>query len=246
MSRIVFGTNPVIEALKAHPERVSRVCYSGDKLGVIKSLLIEGKRAGVNFTEEEIRTLDKLTNGAKHQGLVAILSEYIYSDLDKIIANWKTSGKKAFIVILDGIQDPQNLGAIIRSAEAAGVHGIIIPKDRAAGITSTVEQVSAGAVEHIMVARETNLVRTVDRLKDEGIWVAGAEAGGKESIYDADLDMDIALVIGSEGKGIRSLLLKSCDFILSIPMAGRINSLNASVSAALFIYEVVRQRKKLN
>lgn len=241
MSRIIYGINPVAEAIKGHPERIQRIHYAGSS-SAIKEMLREGSKAGIKFFEEKRSGLDELAGSAKHQGVVAILSDFQYAGVDEILKDWKKSGEKAFIVILDGIQDPHNLGAIIRSAEGAGVHGIIIPRDRAVGVTPAVEKASAGAVQHVKVARVTNIARTVEKLKGEGLWIIGAKGSCDKSLYNVDLDMDIAFVIGSEGKGIRPLVSSKCDFLLAIPMRGRINSLNASVSAAIVMYEVVRQR----
>ena len=244
MSRIVCGINPVNEALRARPQEVEVVHYTAGEKQKLRHILDRSKKNRIKVLEEKKDRLDELAGDVKHQGIVAIISDFIYTDIQGILAEWKKSGSKAFILVLDGIQDPHNLGAIIRSAESAGIQGIIIPKDRAVGVTSTVEKVSAGAVEHVKIARVTNIARTLDDLKKAGLWIAGAEADGKQSIYDADFDMDVALVIGSEGKGIRSLVKKKCDLLLSIPMKGKVNSLNASVSAAVVMYEVLRQRLK--
>ncbi|MBE9503264.1 MAG: 23S rRNA (guanosine(2251)-2'-O)-methyltransferase RlmB [Proteobacteria bacterium] len=232
-----------MEVLLAHPEKVHHICYGRNQKGAVKDILVKTQERRIKLSEYDKEGLDDLAGKVNHQGVVALLSQFNYSSLEELLSSWRKSGEKGLFVVLDGIQDPHNLGAIIRSAETAGIHGIIIPKDRAVGVTPAVEKVSAGAVEHVKIARVTNVVRTLKTLKKEGLWIAGAEGGGRESIYDADLNIDIALVIGSEGDGIRPLVKKECDLLLTIPMKGKINSLNASVAAALLMYEVLRQRK---
>ncbi len=243
MARIVYGINPVVEILSSRPERVMCIHYARGGGDAVRRVLQRGTAGGVECREEERKRLDEMAETTKHQGVVAVVTDFSYSSPGDIVKAWKKSNEKAFIVVLDGIQDPRNLGAVIRSAEAAGVHGIIIPRNRAAGVTAAVEKTSAGAVEHIRIARVTNIARTLDDLKRDGLWVTGMEAEGEMSLYDADLDMDIALVIGGEERGIRPLVRKKCDFLLSIPMRGRVNSLNASVSASIAMYEVLRQRR---
>ena len=232
-----------MEALLAHPEKVHHIYYGRNQKGAVKDIIAKAKEQRVKLSEYDKKGLDDLAGNLRHQGVVALLSHFNYSSLEELLSFWKQSGEKGLFVVLDGIQDPHNLGAIIRSAETAGIHGIIIPKDRAVGVTPAVEKVSAGAVEHVKIVRVTNLVRTLKLLKKEGLWIAGAEGDGRGSIYDADLNIDIALVIGSEGNGIRPLVKKECDLLLTIPMKGKINSLNASVATALLMYEVLRQRE---
>ena len=243
MSRIVYGINPVREALLASPDDVEKVCYSSRDKSPIKDILGMCRKSGVKTFQDQKERLDKLSEGESHQGVIAVLADFRYCHIEDILDDWRASSKKAFILILDGIQDPHNLGAIIRTAESAGLHGIIIPSDRAASVTSTVEKVSAGAVEHLKIAKVTNISRAIDELKASGVWVAGAEADEGLTLYDADLDVDLALVVGSEGKGMRPLVKQKCDFIFSIPMKGMVNSLNVSVSAAISIYETLRQRR---
>lgn len=243
MSRIVCGVNPVREAIRARPDDVEKIFYIENISGEAKRILQHARQNSIKSTRDSKARLDELAGNIKHQGILAVLSDFPYSTIPDIIKGWKVSEGKAFILVLDGIQDPHNLGAIIRSAEAAGIHGIIIPKDRAVSVTSTVEKVSTGAAEHVKIARVTNISRTLDDLKKEGIWVTGVEGDGNLSIYEADLVMDTALVIGSEGKGIRPLVRKKCDFVATIPMKGKINSLNASVSTGVVMYELLRQRE---
>lgn len=241
--RTIYGINPVTEALRAG-KNIDRVVVSearADKAvaSIIKAATdrgIEVRRAA----EEEVR---KLAKTDKHQGVAAVIAEdFMYRDIEDLIAAWKESGDEAFFLILDSIQDPQNLGSLIRTANAAGVHGIIIPKDRASEVTSTVVKASAGATEVTPIARETNITRAIERLKQEGVWVAAIEAGCRDTVYDADLDRDLALVIGSEGRGIRRLVRESCDFCVSIPMYGEISSLNAAQAGAVAMFEARRQR----
>jgi 23S rRNA (guanosine2251-2'-O)-methyltransferase len=177
-----------------------------------------------------------------HQGVAARLREFAYASLDDLLARATASGRPPLVVVLDGLQDPHNLGAVIRSADALGVHGVVLPRDRSVGVTATVARASAGAVEHVPVARVTNLSRALEELKAAGLWVAAADPEADQVLWDARLDGPLAVVIGAEGAGVRPGVLKHCDLRLRIPMAGRVASLNASVSAALVLYEVARQR----
>jgi len=203
--------------------------------------LARQKRVPVVSSRKEI--LERMARGGVHQDVVAILKEalYPYADLEQILT-LKKREEKRLILILDSIQDPQNFGSLIRTALGCGVHGIIIPKDRAVGITPAVTKASAGAVAHLLLARVVNLAATIDKLKEEGFWVFGAAGEAKDLIYDLDLTTDVAIVIGSEGKGIRPLVRKKCDQLFSIPMKGPISSFNASVSGGMILYEVMRQR----
>lgn len=245
MSRIISGVNPVREAISARPDQIEIIYYSSKDRSRLSSLLNSCKKLRIKSSSSDKTQLQKLAGTGNHQGIVAIISDFPYAEVYDILHCWKKSGEKALILILDSIQDPHNLGAIIRSAEAAGIHGIIIPADRAAKITSTVEKVSAGAVEHMKIARVVNIARTLEELKKEGLWIIGAEGGVETSLYDADLTVDAAFVVGSEGKGMRPNVQKKCDLMLNIPMRGKINSLNVSVSSAIIMYEAVRQRGSL-
>ena len=242
MSRVVAGINPVIEILRACPERVKDILLSKKREALPDDLLRLIKEKGLNIVRKERQELDRLAEATSHQGIVALLDGFPYTGLEEILTAWRKSGEKAFIVVLDSIEDPHNLGAIIRSAECAGVHGIVIPKDRACGVTTSVEKVAAGAAAHMKITRVTNIADTLIRLKEEGLWIAGAEGTAPVPLFGQDLTMDLALVIGGEGKGIRPRVQKMCDFLLSLPMKGKINSLNASASAAIVLYEIVRQR----
>ena len=203
------------------------------KIGEITSL---AKASHIPFLFVPRRTLDHIDRN--HQGVIALLSSKEFSSLESILS----SSKLPFLVLLDGVEDPQNLGAIIRSAEGAGVDGIVIPERRSVGLTRAVSTVSAGALEHVEIARVKNLARTMDDLKKRDVWLVGAEGGGKEYWYEFDYKLPIGLVLGSEGKGLRPLISKKCDKVLSIPLLGKITSLNVAAAASVFFYEIVRQR----
>lgn len=241
--RIIYGINPVSEALKSGGA-VTRVLISNVRADKATTAIAElAKTKGVEVVKVPSEELERTAGTPRHQGVAAVLTDpYRYREIDDIIKAWRASGESALILILDSIQDPQNLGSLIRTSVAAGVHGIIIPKDRACEVTPTVVKASAGATEHALIAREVNLSRAIEILKAENIWVAGIEADSKEDIYTADLDRDLALIVGSEGKGIRRLVKENCDFCVSIPMAGKINSLNAAQAGAVALFEARRQR----
>ncbi len=201
--------------------------------------LAKPKGASVQLTERG--KLDQLSGGAAHQGIVASVATHAYTDLDDLIAQAKTH-PQPLLVLLDGVEDPHNLGAIIRSAECAGAHGVVLPQRRSASLTGVVEKTSAGALEHMPVARVVNLPRAIEEIKDAGFWVVGAEASGDRLIYDVDMTGPIALVIGSEGQGMHRLVTEKCDFVAKLPLLGQTTSLNASVAAGVMLYEAVRQR----
>lgn len=242
--RMIYGVNPVMEAIKASPGNIDRLLVSEQRSDrTVAEILRAAKTLNIEVKKVASAELDRLAGKVRHQGVAAVISgEFKYREIEDLIEAWKETGKPAFFLILDSIQDPQNLGSLIRTASAAGVNGVIIPKDRACEITPAVVKSSAGATEHMLVAREVNLVRAVERLKEENVWVAGVEAGSRESIYGMDLNRDLALVIGSEGKGIRRLVKESCDFTVSIPMEGNLNSLNAAQAGAVAMFEARRQR----
>lgn len=241
MSDIIEGRNPIIEALKADREIEKILIAKGAEGGSVKKIIAMAKDKGIPIQNVEKQFLDKLSNTSAHQGVIAHASAYEYAELEDVIFKAQAKKEDLFIVILDGIEDPHNLGAIIRSADAAGAHGVIIPKRRAVGLSSVAVKASAGAVEHVPVVRVSNLVQTINQLKELGVWVAAAHMEGNE-YYNANLTGKLALVIGSEGKGVSKLLLENCDFNVKIPMQGKISSLNASAAAAVLMYEVVRQR----
>ena len=240
---LVYGRNSVRELLKS--ERAV------DKLYVVKgvregsmSLLVElAHQKRIPVVEVEKNKLDNMCGGANHQSVAALCAAKEYSSIEDIIEIANQRGEKPLIVILDGVEDPHNLGAIIRTAECLGVHGIIIPKHRCATLNSVVSKTSAGAIEYMAVAKETNISMTIEKLKKLGFWIFGAEAGG-QSCYEADYDVACAIVMGSEGKGISRLVKENCDYIVSIPMSGHVNSLNVSAAAAIIIGEASRCRIK--
>ena len=235
------GRNAVLEVLKSGRDIEKIIVQKGNVEGTIRRIVGIAKEKGVVVQEVVKQKLDEMSQTKNHQGVIAIVSEHEYADVEDIINSAESKGETPFIIILDNITDPHNLGAIIRTAECAGAHGVIIPKRRSVGLTAVVGKTSAGAIEYMPVARVTNIARTIDDLKSRGIWVACADMGG-DDYFDASLDGALALVIGSEGEGVSRLVKEKCDFTVSIPMYGKISSLNASVAAALLMYEAVRQR----
>lgn len=235
------GRNAVLEVLKSGRDIEKIIVQKGNVEGTIRRIVGIAKEKGVVVQEVVKQKLDEMSQTKNHQGVIAIVSEHEYADVEDIINSAESKGEKPFIIILDNITDPHNLGAIIRTAECAGAHGVIIPKRRSVGLIAVVGKTSAGAIEYMPVARVTNIARTIDDLKSRGIWVACADMGG-DDYFDASLDGALALVIGSEGEGVSRLVKEKCDFTVSIPMYGKISSLNASVAAALLMYEAVRQR----
>lgn len=239
---LIIGRNAVIEALKS--DRTIECVYvsKGDLEGSIKVALGLAKDKGVVIKEADRRKLDTMCDGLNHQGIVARVTPFKYCEVNDILEDAKRKEQQPFIVILDEIEDPHNLGSIIRTAELCGVHGIIIPKRRNVSVTSTVYKCSAGAIEHMKIAKVTNINATIDMLKEQGIWIYGADIDGKDYSYNTDFSGPCALIIGSEGKGISSLTLKKCDLLVKIPMIGKINSLNASVAGGIMMYEVLKGR----
>ena len=243
-SRTVHGIHPVLEALRAHPADVERVYVLEGSVAprAAAEILSRARDAQVRVERVPRERLQALVEGGVHQGVVARLREFAYATLEEVLARAKASGAPPLVVVLDGLQDPHNLGAVIRSADALGAHGVVLPKDRSVGVTAAVARASAGAVEHVPVARVTNLSRALEELKAGGLWVAAADPEGNQVLWEARLDGPLALVIGAEGAGVRPGVLKHCDLRLRIPMGGQVGSLNASVSAALVLYEAARQR----
>ena len=239
---LIIGRNAVIEALKS--DRTIECVYvsKGDLEGSIKVALGLAKDRGVVIKEADRRKLDTMCDRLNHQGIVARVTPFKYCEVNDILEDAKRKEQQPFIVILDEIEDPHNLGSIIRTAELCGVHGIIIPKRRNVGVTSTVYKCSAGAIEHMKIAKVTNINTTIDMLKEQGIWIYGADIDGKDYSYNTDFSGPCALIIGSEGKGISNLTLKKCDLLVKIPMIGKINSLNASGAGGIMMYEVLKGR----
>lgn len=237
---VIIGRNPVMEALKSGRE-IDKLLVSGGAEGSMVKILALAKDKGLPIMKVEKTVLDRLAAGGAHQGVAAYASAYDYKEIDDILAKAEKSGEEPFVIILDNLEDPHNLGAIMRTAECAGAHGVIIPKRNACGLTETVAKTSAGAIEYVPCVRVTNIVRTMEELKEQGFWIAACDMGGQE-YYKADLKGKLAVVIGSEGAGISKLVKENCDFTVSMPMVGKITSLNASNAAAVLMYEVRRQR----
>ena len=236
---IIFGRNPVIEALKSDANLdCIYICGSGGSLNLIRKL---AKDKGIVIKDAQEKKLSQLSGGASHQGVAAVGACGEYVSGEDILAVSRNKGTKPFIIICDEIEDPHNLGAIIRTAETSGADGIIIPKRRSASLNATVFKTSAGAANYVPVARVSNLASCIDMLKENGVWIYGTDASGTE-YTQTDFTGSCALVIGSEGFGISKLIQKKCDFMIKLPMLGKINSLNASVAAGIFMYEILRQR----
>lgn len=239
---IVEGRNAVIETLRSDRTVEQILISKGDKEGSINVIRALAKDKGIVIKEVDRKKLDLVSETGSHQGVIAKVTPYKYFTLEDMLDKAEKAGEKPFILILDEIEDPHNLGSIVRTAELCGVHGIIIPKRRNVGITPTVYKSSAGAIEHMMVAKVTNINAVIDELKEKNIWVYGADMEGEDYSYEADLEGAVALVIGSEGKGISKLTKEKCDKLIKIPMVGKINSLNASVAAGILMYEVLKTR----
>lgn len=237
---LIYGKNPVLEAInsnttinKIYIQKNNKELYEIKKLAKDKKVVV---------IDAEKSKLDKMVDNKNSQGIVASITDFKYSDIEDIIEVAKARDEEPFVLVLDKIEDPHNLGAIIRTAECLGVHGIIIQKRNSCQVTDTVEKVAAGACSYMKVARVANITESIKKLKEYGLWVYGLDMEGSTKIYDTKLEGAIALVVGNEGSGISRLVKENCDFMLNIPMTGKINSLNASVSAAISVYEVVRQK----
>ena len=236
---IIVGRNPVTEALRSGRE-IDKLMVSSEE-GSMKKILALAKERRIPVMKVEKSAIDRIAEGKANQGVAAYVSAYAYAELEDIFRVAEERGEDPFIIILDNLEDPHNLGAIMRTAECAGAHGIIIPKRRACGLTEVVAKASAGAIEYMPCVKVTNIAQTIEELKERGIWIAACDMGGTE-YYKADLKGKLAVVIGSEGFGISRLVKEKCDFVVSMPMLGRITSLNASNAAAVIIYEVRKQR----
>ena len=241
MEDTVIGRNPVLEAIKSGRPIDKILIKKGKYEGSMVPLIKKAKEMGIIIQETDRAKLDALAEGENHQGVIAYVSAHSYVSVDNILKTAEDKGEAPFVIICDKITDPHNLGAIIRTANCVGAHGVIIPKRSSAGINSTVAKTSAGAVEYTGVAKVTNIADTIDKLKKKGLWIAAADMDG-ESMYKTDLKGALGIVVGSEGSGVSRLVKEKCDFIISIPMYGEINSLNASVAAGVVMYEAVRQR----
>lgn len=239
----VYGKNPVMEALRSG-QTVHKVWVAEDaKKGQMNQVLGLCKTHQVQVLTVPKKRLDQMADGESHQGVIAQCAAYEYAEMDDLFARAKKKDEQPFFLLLDELEDPHNLGSILRTADASGVHGVIIPKRRAVGLTSTVARTSAGAISHVPVVRVTNLARTMDDLKKQGLWFVGTDAKGETDYRYMETDLPLALVIGSEGKGISRLVKEKCDFLVSLPLMGQVTSLNASVAASLLMYEVMRKRQ---
>lgn len=243
-SNIICGRNPVLEAVRSGREIDRLLIAHGISGGSVSAIIAKCKAKGVLIKEISPQKLDYYCGGANHQGVAVMLASQEYSTVDDIMSLADSRNEKPFIIICDGLEDPHNLGAVIRTAEATGVHGVIIPERRSASLNATVAKAACGALEYVPVARVTNIASTIDMLKERGVWVFGADMDG-EDYTKTDFDVPCAIVIGNEGKGIGTLTAKKCDKIISLPMLGKINSLNASVAAGILMYEAVRKRRHL-
>ena len=239
---LIAGRNAIAEALRAGRAIDSLYVQRGERGGALQALVKKAKEAGAAIKEADPKKLEHLCGGANHQGVVAVAAVKEYATVEDLFQLAQERGEPPFFVLCDELEDPHNLGAIIRTAECAGAHGVIIPKRRSAGLTAIVAKTSAGAVSYMPVARVANIPSLLKDLKKQGIWVFGTAAEGTTRLYDADLKGPAAIVIGSEGDGMSRLVAENCDFLVSIPMRGRISSLNASAAAAILLYEAVRQR----
>ncbi len=237
----IIGRNPVAEAIKSGMNIEKIIIKKGKQEGSIIPIIRKAKDAGIFVQEVDKNKLDSISYGENHQGIIAFVCQYEYSTVDDILKSASDKGEAPFVIICDKITDPHNLGAIIRTANCAGAHGVIIPKRNSAVLNSVVAKTSAGAVMYTRVAQVTNLASAIDDLKEKGLWITGADMNG-EDMYKVDLNGSIGIVVGSEGDGISRLVREKCDFIASIPMKGEISSLNASVAASVLMYEAVRQR----
>ena len=239
----IEGRNAVLEAFRAGKPIDRLFILDGCQDGPVKSILREAKKHDTIITFVPKERLDQMSDTGHHQGVIAYGAAYEYAEVEDMLKAAEEKGEPPFLILLDGIEDPHNLGAIIRTANLAGAHGVIIPKRRSVGLTSTVAKTSAGALNYTPVAKVTNLVRTIEELKEKGIWFVCADMGG-ESMYRLNLTGPIGMIVGNEGEGVSRLVREACDFTASIPMKGDIDSLNASVAAGVLAYEIVRQRLK--
>lgn len=238
----IEGRNSVLELLESQKDINKIFITKGERHGSINKIIAIAKEKGIILVEKDKRQMDEIAQNQNYQGVIAIVPPYEYCEIEDILEVAKERKEEPFVLILDGIEDPHNLGSIIRTAETAGVHGVIIPKRRAASVNSTVNKASAGAVQHMKIARVTNISDAIQKLKDEGLWICGTDINTEKYYYNQDLTGALGIVIGNEGTGMSDKVRKNCDFLVKIPMRGKIESLNASVSAGIVIYESVKQR----
>lgn len=239
----VEGRNAVLELLESGKDINKIFITRGEKHGSINKIIAKAKENRVIIVEKDKRQMQQMAQNENYQGVIALVPPFEYCEVEDILEESKNKNEDPFVLILDGIEDPHNLGSIIRTAETAGVHGIIIPKRRAASVNSTVNKVSAGAAQYMKIARVTNISETIEKLKSEGLWICGTDINTDTMYYNQDFKGSIGIVIGNEGSGMSEKVRKRCDFLVKIPMKGKVTSLNASVSAGIVIYEAVKQRK---
>lgn len=241
---MIAGKHSVTEALRSG-RSINKIWIAENaQKHLTQPIIAEAKKAGVVIQQVDKRKLDQMVPGVQHQGVVAQAAPYAYAEVEELLAAAESKGEAPFLILLDEIEDPHNLGSILRTADCTGVHGVVVPKRRSAQITATVSKTSAGAVEYVPVARVTNLGQTIDQLKERGVWIVGTDVDADQEMYDSDVfEGPVAVVIGNEGKGMGRLIRQKCDVLIKLPMHGRINSLNASVAAGVVMYEVVRRRR---
>lgn len=240
----VEGRNSVLELLESGKDINKIYVTKGEKHGSINKIISIAKEKRVIIVEKDKRQMEEMAGTKNYQGVIAIVPPFEYCEIEDILQEAKKKQEDPFVLILDGIEDPHNLGSIIRTAETAGVHGVIIPKRRAASVNSTVNKASAGAVEHMKIARVTNISDVIEKLKQAGLWICGTDINTKTYYYNQDLTGPLGIVIGNEGSGMSEKVRKNCDFLVKIPMQGKVTSLNASVSTGIIVYEAVKQRLK--
>lgn len=240
---IIEGRNPVLEALQSGRSINKIMVINGQKEGSIKKIIAKAKDQGIVISYVDRNKIDGLSVSDNHQGVLAFAAAYDYVELDTLLETLDKKNEDPFFIVLDEIEDPHNLGSIMRTADAVGANGIIIPKRRAVGLTPVVAKTSAGAIEYVPVCRVTNIARTIETLKEKNIWVAGADMAGEQTHFQANMTGRFALVMGSEGSGISRLVKEKCDYLIHIPMVGKVSSLNASVAASVIMYEAFKQRQ---
>jgi len=244
MSEKIYGRKPVLEAIRSGQRAISRVyLLQGSRDAVLDQVEMHAKARSIPVSLETRHRMDTLSAQENHQGVIAVVDDFKYADLQDVLDTARDKNEPVFVMLLDEIEDPHNLGAIIRSADAAGVHGVVIPKNRAAEVNATVLKSSAGASEHVTTVRVANINDTIKKLKEAGVWVVGTDVEATKHFYEYDYRQPVAIVIGNEGRGLRRLVKENCDELVKIPMAGKMSSLNASVASALLLFEVTRQRE---
>jgi len=244
---LVFGLNPVLEKLKASPTDVQEILIGkGSERPTLRSIEAIARQLGLRVTYVESGVLDRLTNGQRHQGVVAKVRGFGYSNFSDLLQHLSDSPHSQWILLLDGLTDPRNFGAVLRTAEAVGIQHVLIPKDRSVGLSPIVVKASAGAVHHLKIYKVTNLRRSIAALKEQGFWIVGLHAQAAENFYCRDFPDRLGIVLGSEGNGIRPLIQRECDFLVGIPMLGKIGSLNVAVAGAVFLYELLRRKVRID